>query len=203
MIFLKLSNADVSFGKKTLMWKTYTTNEALPNTKQVQIVDPKEFVIVALNADSKTFVVHVAIQKREKMPVHSKKQAEIGAQLFDKALTAVPTKYFNYSNVFLVENAVKFPENIVMNEYIIKLEEDKPPPFGAIYSLGPVELEMLKTYIKTNLANSFIRLFKSPAGALIFFDRKPDRNLCLCIDYRDLNNIPSKTNICCFWLVSH
>ena len=33
MLFLKISNADVSFGEETLTWKTYTINEALPNTK--------------------------------------------------------------------------------------------------------------------------------------------------------------------------
>ena len=43
------------------MWKTYTTNEALSITKQVQIIDPKEFVIVALDVDSKTFVMYVTI----------------------------------------------------------------------------------------------------------------------------------------------
>ncbi len=31
-----------------------------------------------------------------------------------------------------------------------------------------MELETLKIYIEINLVNSFIRLFKSPAGALIF-----------------------------------
>ena len=35
MSFLKLSNADVSFGEKTLTWKSYTTNKVLPTTEQV------------------------------------------------------------------------------------------------------------------------------------------------------------------------
>ena len=61
MPFLKISNADMSFGKKTLTWKTYTTNEALLTTEQVQIINKKDFVIAALDADSKMFVVHVAI----------------------------------------------------------------------------------------------------------------------------------------------
>ena len=61
--FLKLSNADVSFGEGTLTWKSYTTNKVLPTTKQVQLVDPKEFVIAVLDANSETFVVHVAIQE--------------------------------------------------------------------------------------------------------------------------------------------
>ena len=35
MLFLKISNADVSFGEKILMWRTYTTNKTLSITKQV------------------------------------------------------------------------------------------------------------------------------------------------------------------------
>ena len=59
--FFKISNVDVSFGKKTLTWKIYTTNKTLPTIKQVQIVDSKEFVIMALDIEGKTFVMHVAI----------------------------------------------------------------------------------------------------------------------------------------------
>ena len=61
MPFLKISNADVSFDERILTWKSYTTNEVLLTTKQVQLIDPKVFVIAALDVDSKTFVVHMAI----------------------------------------------------------------------------------------------------------------------------------------------
>ena len=75
MLFLKISNANVIFGKKTLMWKTYITNKTLPTTKQVQIVDLEEFVIAVVNINNKTFVMHVAIREQEEMLVYSKKQA--------------------------------------------------------------------------------------------------------------------------------
>ena len=54
---------NVLFCKKILMLKFYITNKALPTTKQIQIIDPKKFVIVALDTDSKIFIIHVAIQK--------------------------------------------------------------------------------------------------------------------------------------------
>ena len=63
MFLLKISNADILFGKKTLMWESYTTIKSLSITKQVQIVGPKEFVIAALDLGSKIFVVYVAIQE--------------------------------------------------------------------------------------------------------------------------------------------
>ena len=158
MAFLKISDVDVAFGKKTLTWKFFTINEALSTTERVQLVNPKKFVIAALDADRKTFVEHVAIREREKMPVQTEKQAQIDALIFNKAPTEVPAEYSDYSNIFSAKNAAKLPENTGRNEHAIVLKEDKQPSFGLIYSLGRVELKTLKTYIKTNLANSFIRL---------------------------------------------
>ena len=80
MFFLKISNANVAFGEGTLMWKSYTTNEVLPTTEQVQLVDLKEFVIAALDADSETFVMHVAIREQEEMAIDPDRKAQIEAQ---------------------------------------------------------------------------------------------------------------------------
>ena len=206
--FLKLRNADVLFGKKTFTWKTYTTNRGLPITKQVQIINSKKFVIAALDADSKTFVVHVAIREQEEIAMDPDRKTQIKAQIktqsgaqskvqvwaliFNKAPIEVPAKYSNYSDVFSAENKAEFPENTWINKHAIKLEDDKQPPFGLIYSLGSVELEILKIYIETNLANGFIQPSKSLTGAPIFFDRKPNRSLRLCADYWGLNNITIK-----------
>ena len=77
MSFLKTSNANMAFGKKTLKWKLYTTNKALLTTKQIQLVNPKEFVITALDADSETFVVHIDLWKWEKMVIDPVKKAQI------------------------------------------------------------------------------------------------------------------------------
>ena len=126
------------------------------------------------------------------MLVYSKKQAQVGALLFDKVFTEVPAEYFDYNDVFSAENIAELPENTGINEHVIKLEKDKQLLFGPIYSLGPIELETLKTYIEINLANSFIWPFKSPAGASILFNKKPDRSFRLCVDYWGLNNITIK-----------
>ena len=61
--------------------------------------------------------------------------------------------------------------------------DDQQLLYSLIYSLGPVELETLRAYIKNNLANNFIRPSKSPAKVFIFFDKKPNGSLRLCIDY--------------------
>ena len=113
----------------------------------------------------------------------------MGALLFNKAPTEVFVEYSNYSNIFLMENLADVPENFKINEHAIKLEKDKKPLLGFIYNLRLVKLETLKTYIKTNLANSFIRSFISPAGALILFDHKIDKSLWFYMDYQSLNNL--------------
>ncbi len=79
-----------------------------------------------------------------------------------------------------------------MNDHAIELDEGKQPHYDPIYSLGPVELETLKTYIETNLKNRFIRPSKTPASVPILFDRKPDGSPRLCVDYRGLNNLNIK-----------
>lgn len=52
-----------------------------------------------------------------------------------------------------------------------------------------MELETLKTYIKTYLKTEFIQSFKSPEGISIPFNKKFDSNICLCINYEDFNNL--------------
>ena len=110
-------------------------------------------------------------------------KAQVGALLFHKALTEVPAEYSNYSNVFSAENATELLENTGINKHAIKLKENKQLSFGLIYNLGQIELEMLKPYIKTNLANGFIRPSKFPANAFILFDWKLNGSFNLCVDY--------------------
>lgn len=68
--------------------------------------------------------------------------------LFNKALTAILAEYYNYNNIFLVENIAKLVKYTKMNVYTVELKRYKQLLFEHIYSLYPVELEMLKTYIK-------------------------------------------------------
>ena len=111
----------------------------------------------------------------------------------EEAPTKVFVKYLDFANVFSPDLASELPKHSKINDHAIKLIDScQQPPYGSIYSLGPVELETLKAYIKTNLANGFIRPSKSPASAPILFNRKSDGFLWLCIDYQGLNNLTIK-----------
>ena len=91
-----------------------------------------------------------------------------------------------------MEYEAELSEYTGINNHAIKLVEGKQLLFGLNYSLRAVKLEILKTYIKTNLANNFIRLFKSLAEALILFNQKLDKSFYFCVDYWGLNNITIK-----------
>ena len=104
----------------------------------------------------------------------------------------VTAEYANFVYVFWKKLAEVVLERTGINEHTIKLEKDKQPPQKLIYSLGPVDLKTLKTYIKTKLANGFIRPSKSLAGALILFVRKRNASFWLCINYWGLNNLTIK-----------
>ena len=56
MLFLILSNANVQFVEKKLTWRSYTTTEALPTSKQVEPINKIKFAKATL---VETFVVHI------------------------------------------------------------------------------------------------------------------------------------------------
>ena len=85
--------------------------------------------------------------------------------------------------MFFKESAVVLPEYTEINIHVINLEEGKQLLYRPIYSLRPVELETLKIYIETNLANNFICPLKSLAGIPILFNKKLDRSLSLYVNY--------------------
>ena len=134
------------------------------------------------------FLVHIATITSE-MNIHLGRQVQIALLKTKEASVTVLAKYLDYANVFSEIFTAVLLKHIKINTHTINLEEGKQPPYRPIYSLRPVELEILKTYIKINLAYSFICPSKSAAGAPILFKRKPDGSLYLYINYQGLNNL--------------
>ena len=164
-------------------------------------MDKKEFAAEALDSELETYIVHVASldvhpsQKpqisgliAEEAPVASldvypSRRPQISGLIAKEAPIKVPAEYSDFVDVFSPDLASELFEHTGINDHTIELVEGQQPPYGPIYSLGPVELETLKAYIETNLANGFIRPSKSLAGAPILFDRKSDGSLRLCVNY--------------------
>ena len=130
--------------------------------------------------------------------MHPSRRAQISYLKGDEALTKVPSKYADFADIFSAKLAVELPKYTRINNHAIKLLNDWQPLYSPIYSLKLVELETLKAYIKNNLAKSFIRPSKSLAEASIFFDKKPDGSLRLCVDYQGFNNLTIKNQYSLF-----
>lgn len=126
------------------------------------------------------------------MTIHPSHEALIAWLGVEEAPVAVPSEYSDLANVFSKDSVAELPDHTGIDGRAIDLEEGKQPPYRPIHSLGPVELETLKTYIDTNLASGLIRPPKPHGGAPILFVRKTDEILRLCIDYRGLDNLTIK-----------
>ena len=156
----------------------------------------KGFVVVALDSEYEIFIVHIASLSTTFLSsislnanIHPFCRPQIADLIAKEAFIKVSNKYVKFVDVFSLDLVFKLFEHIGINNYTVKLVDGYQPSYGLIYNQEPVELETLKTYIKTNLANKFIRLSKSTADAPILFDQKSDRFFRLCVDYRGLNNL--------------
>ena len=109
------------------------------------------------------------------MDIYLSQKAQITSLKTDKAPDSVLSEYFNFINIFSKDLTAKLAEYIRINIHIINLIEGHQLRYRSIYSLGLVELKILKTYIKINLAKGFIRLSKSSTSTLNFFVKKLHR----------------------------
>ena len=136
------------------------------------------FAAATLTPKHKIFIVHVAFPSFVvsfsstllNTNIYPFRKSQIVDLIAKKAFTKILTKYTDFANVFSPDLAFKLFKHTRINNHVIKLVNNQQPLYGPIYSLKLVELETLKAYIETNLANGFIRPFKSPVGAPIFFD---------------------------------
>src|SRR5207245_9879457 len=106
-------------------------------------------------------------------------------------LSIVPLEYCDYMDVFSKAKASELPPH---HNYDLKinLEEGTSPPLGTLYSLSPVELTTLRTFIDENLNTGFIRPTASSHAAPVLFIKKKDGCLRLCVHFRRLNKITKK-----------
>ena len=158
----------------------------------------KKFAAAALDPKHETYVIYIGSVSSNTLPsssplnVYPSWKPQISGLIVEKAFTKILAKYLDFADVFSPDLASKLPKCTGIINHAIKLINGQQPPYTPIYSLGLVKLETLKAYIETNLANGFIKLSKSPAGAPILFDQKSDGFLRLCVNYRGLNNLTIK-----------
>lgn len=63
MLFLILNIINIKFANKKLTWKSYIAIKVLLTIKQIELIDKKKSVKLALNKKSETFMIYVLALK--------------------------------------------------------------------------------------------------------------------------------------------
>ncbi len=195
MSFLSFSNVDVKFAELK-----NSPRDTLSTTSQVELIDKREFAKTAIDENSGTFSMHMSVLDVAESLIYHFWAAQIAALWWERVFTKIPAKYSDYADVFFSEQAMELPKNTGINKHAIELIDEKQPSYGLIYALTLVELETLKTYVKTHLKTGFIWPSKFSTRAPIFFDKKSDSSFRLCINYWGLNNLTIKNQYPKSWI---
>jgi hypothetical protein len=89
-----------------------------------------------------------------------------------EALKQVPEKFRKWINIMTKEAADRLLEHKPY-DHAIDLKEGETPPWGPVYALNEVELQILREWLKEMLRTGKIKPSKSPAAAPILFVPKP------------------------------
>lgn len=153
MSFLVLTKIKIYFADRELTQKTYTLDEALLTTKQIQIIDLKKLTTAVLIIEKKVFLIKIAYLESKTL-IYLVYKAQIALRLAKKI--TIFKKYSDFSDIFFKKSVAILPDYLNINKYQIDPELNKQLFYRLIYSLNQVELEAFKTFIEANLANEFI-----------------------------------------------
>lgn len=141
----------------------------------------KEFAKETLEKNIKNFVIYITSFNSKQITIYLAWEAQIDLLLTKKFV--ILAKYLDFVDIFLKTLAAKLFKRSNINKHLIDLKPSKQPSYKPIYNARLVKLEIFKTYIRTNFANSFICLFKFSAKVFIFFILKFNSNFYLCVIY--------------------
>ena len=102
--------------------RDFTLSDLLLTTRQVELIEKKEFAAAALDPKYEAFIVHItafSIDLGDKM--HPFKKTQIAHLKANKALIKIFSKYTDFIDVFSPKLAVELPEYTKINNYAIKL----------------------------------------------------------------------------------
>ena len=100
-------------------------------------------------------------------------------------------KYSDFMDIFNKAKTNVFSGHS-KHDLAIKTEDNKILLFGPVYDHSKLELDILHEYIRDMYAKSFIVSSKSFFRVPIFFTKKKDEGLRLCINFWGLNAIIKK-----------
>lgn len=137
--------------------------------------------MTTLNFYNKTSLVHIISLASLDPNINLSCRTRIALLKVDKVFIAILSEFAYFANIFSLNLAIKLLEYTKINNYIIKLINAKQSFYKPIYCHKPIELEILKIYIKIYLRKGFIKPFMSPIYILIIYIQTSDNSLSLCI----------------------
>lgn len=191
MFFFTLSNVEIDFIDPHIHQRTYIIVEVLSVMGQVELIGKKDFATAVFDLENEAFVIPVASISQDS-DTHPSQRVQITLLKVNETSISLLLKYIDFVNLIFKYLAFELPKYIGITNNAIKPITEQQSTYELIYSLELIELETLKTYIKTILANGLIRLSKFSAGAIYLFIKKPDRSFQLFVNYRDFNNLTIK-----------
>ena len=145
MLFLTLSNVNINFLGRKLLWRTYIIKKALPTTKSVELVEKKEFAAVILKPEYETYVIHIVFLSSNPLiaslgsspfNIYPFQRPQISSLITEKALRKVSDKYANFADVFSLDLVSKLSKHLEINDHAIELVDGQQPPYKPVYSLS-------------------------------------------------------------------
>ena len=77
-------------------------------------------------------------------------------------------------------------------DHKIELMPGAKPLTQVPYRMAPAKLPKLRKQLKELMDGGMIQPLRAPYGALVFFQKKHDGSLHMCVDYRALNKVTIK-----------
>jgi hypothetical protein len=133
--------------------------------------------------------------KRERLLIVIQKADENN----DKISNEISFQYFAFQNIFFEIKAHKLFKHD-FHDHVIEILSNRDSLFDSIYNLSATKLKILKNYIDEYMKKNFITEFVSSAKTLIFFVKKTNDKLRLCVNYKKLNEIIIKNRYSLFFI---
>ena len=120
--------------------------------------------------------IHLAaIITQEDLAAYCERKNIDSATLLSKLYTAFLDVFFRKETDTLLKHEPY--------DHTIHLKEGTQASASALYSMSRDEALELCQYLDENLSKGFIRVSCSDAAASVLFMKKPEGDLCFCVDY--------------------
>jgi hypothetical protein len=106
----------------------------------------------------------------------------------NKINNEISFQYVAFQDIFFEIKAHKFSKHD-FHDHVIEILSNRDFFFDLIYNLSATKLKILKNYIDEYMKKNFIIEFVSSAKVFIFFVKKTNDKLRLCVNYKELNEI--------------